>query len=848
VNNPAAGALVPPEDELRARVARLSVEQKIRLVTGADFWALYPEPDAGLRRVVLSDGPAGVRGETWDERDTSANVPSPTALAATWDCDRVEGIGDLLAHEARRKGVDVLLAPTVNLHRSPYGGRHFECFSEDPLLTARIGVAYVRGLQRAGVAGCVKHFVGNDSETERMTVDVQIDERTLRELYLAPFEAIVRDAGVWAVMAAYNEVNGTTMTESPLLREILYDDWGFDGLVVSDWTATRSTVAAANAALDLAMPGPASHFGPWGDTLAVAVADGLVDEAVIDDKVVRILRLAARVGSLTTNDPKSPNDPKSQPNSTPHLDPPGASAAFGPAEIARDLRATAAASFVLAGNTGLLPLDRSGLGRVAVIGPNAEVARTLGGGSATVFPPYTISPLDGLRAAGLDVAFAPGALAHLRPSAARAPWLLRPDGNGPGTEVRFFGPSGEPAGAERREGAALRWMSGFGAAGAADSVARLEVSCVIRATGAGQYQLGVSGLGHFRLLVDGAEVLDVTLSLREGADVVEALMAPPQHLAPVKLAAGQSVSVLLEHDVHSSPIAGIGTFFELSLEVPHGTDDEEIAAAVSLAAASDVAVVVVGTTAEVESEGFDRSSLALPGRQDELVRRVAAANPRTVVVVNSGAPVLMPWTGEVAAVLLTWFGGQEFGHALADVLLGDTEPGGRLPTTWPVSEAGLLSTQPVDGVLAYTEGANIGYRGYDRDGRVPLYPFGHGAGYTTWSYDSITVDRDVPGAHGGPRVAACVQVRNTGARRGREVVQVYASRPDSAVQRPVKWLAGFAAVEADPGETVDVGIVIPERAFQHWSGKGWTLEPGTFALAAGPSSASLPLAGRVELA
>jgi beta-glucosidase len=390
-------------------------------------------------------------------------------------------------------------------------------------------------------------------------------------------------------------------------------------------------------------------------------------------------------------------------------------------------------------------------------------------------------------------------------------------------------------------------MSGFGAAGAAESVARLEVSCVIRATDAGDYQLGVSGLGHFRLLVDGAEALDVTLSLPEGADVVEALMAPPQQLVPVKLAAGQPVVVLLEHDVHSSPMAGIGTFCELSLEVPHGTDDEEIAAAVSLAAASDVAVVVVGTTAQVESEGFDRTSLALPGRQDELVRRVAAANPRTVVVVNSGAPVLMPWTQEVAAVLLTWFGGQEFGHALADVLLGDAEPGGRLPTTWPASGAGVLSTQPADGVLAYTEGANIGYRGYDRDGRAPLYPFGHGTGYTAWSYDSITVDRNVPGARGGLRVAVCVQVRNTGVRRGREVVQVYASRPDSAVERPVKWLAGFAVVEADPAETVDVGIVIPERAFQHWSGAGWTLEPGTFALAAGPSSASLPLAGRVEL-
>ncbi len=229
--------VIPDEAELRRRVGQLSLEQKIRLLTGEDFWALYSEPEAGLRRLVLSDGPAGVRGESWDERDSSANVPSATALAATWDTGRVEAIGLLLAREARRKGVDVLLAPTVNLHRTPYAGRCFECFSEDPLLTARIGASYVRGLQRSGVGATVKHFVGNDSETQRMTVDVRIDDRTLRELYLAPFEAIVRDAGAWAVMAAYNGVNGSPMTRSPMLRDILHGEWGYDGLVMSDWTA-----------------------------------------------------------------------------------------------------------------------------------------------------------------------------------------------------------------------------------------------------------------------------------------------------------------------------------------------------------------------------------------------------------------------------------------------------------------------------------------------------------------------------------------------------------------------------------------------------------------------------------
>jgi beta-glucosidase len=858
------GAVVPDEAELARRVGRLSLEQKVRLLTGADFWALYAEPEAGLRRMVFSDGPAGVRGENWDERDASANVPSATALAATWDLARVEAIGRLLAHEARRKGVDVLLAPTVNLHRTPYAGRHFECFSEDPLLTARIGSAYVRGLQRAGVGATIKHFVGNDSETQRFTVDVRIDDRTLHELYLAPFEAIVRDAGAWAVMAGYNGVNGSTMTESPLLRDILRDEWGFDGLVISDWTAARSTEGAARAALDLAMPGPADRFGPWGDALLEAVRKGKVDEALIDDKVLNILRLAARVGALPDAAASAEPPADAAASAEPPADAP-ASAEY-PADapdsvaVAEELRAAAAAGFVLARNDGILPLPRSrpsGLPapsrptRVAVIGPNAEVARTLGGGSATVFPPYTISPLHGLRAAGLHVTHALGVYPHLRTPEARAPWLLRPDRSGTGAEVRFFSDSGELIGSELRDGAAFRWLSGFGA-DVPEPVARLEIRCVIRATRAGTYQVGISGLGRYRLLVDGAEVFDATFSLPESADIAEALTTPPQRLAPIELAAGQRVTAVFDHDVHSSPLAGVGTLAQINLEPPHGTDDEEIAAAAALAAASDAAVVVVGTTDEVESEGFDRTSLSLPGRQDDLVRRVVAANPRTVVVVNSGAPVLLPWVEEPAAVLLSWFSGQEFGNALADVLLGNAEPGGRLPTTWPAAEEGLPSTQPADGVLDYREGLFIGYRAFDRDGREPLFPFGHGTGYTTWSYESLTVDRgpldqaSTPTPPASAGVAACIQVRNSGSRRGRDVVQVYASRPGSAVERPVKWLVGFAAVDADPGETVDVAVLIPERAFQHWSDAGWALEPGPFTLSAGPSSASLPLTASVE--
>jgi beta-glucosidase len=398
------------EVRLAERVAELSLEQKVRLLTGADIWALHAEPSIGMRRMVTSDGPAGVRGEKWDERHPSANVPSPTALAATWDEERLERIGRLLAAEARRKGVDVLLAPTVNLHRTPYGGRHFENLSEDPLLTARIGAAYVRGVQSGGVAATVKHFVANDSETDRFAVDALVDERTLRELYLAPFETIVREADAWAVMAAYNSVNGRTMTENPLLRDVLKQEWGFDGVVVSDWYAGRSLAAAGDGLLDLVMPGP---DGPWGEALVEAVRTGEVPEPAVDGHVLRILRLAARVGALEGFAPGGQDAP-----------------VWTDQDVSAELRSAAAAGFVLARNTdAVLPLDQSTLGKVAVLGPNASLARTLGGGSATVFPPYVVSPLDGLRSAlgsGVEVVHAGGGRATDRLPAATVDTLCCP--------------------------------------------------------------------------------------------------------------------------------------------------------------------------------------------------------------------------------------------------------------------------------------------------------------------------------------------------------------------------------------------------------------------------------------
>lgn len=828
------------EQSPQARLARLTLEQKVRLLTGADFWSLHAEPAVGLRPVVVSDGPVGVRGVTWDEHDPSATIPSPTSLAATWDLSRIDRLARLLASECGRKNVDVLLAPTVNLQRSPYAGRHFEMLSEDPFLTAQVGAAYVAGLQSQGVGATVKHFVANDSETDRYSANMILDERTLRELYLAPFEEIVTVAGAWAVMAAYNRTNGTTMTESPMLREVLHEEWGFDGVTLTDWFAGRSTEAAGNSGLDLIMPGP---NGPWGDALTAAVRDGSVSQEAIDDKVLRVLRLAGRVGALQEIDgEKIDGEAAAAPTPAPWSD----------AEIAAEIRAAAAAGSVLVRNAApagpgagdqppVLPIDAATVRTVAVLGPNAAKGRALGGGAALVLAPYCISPLEGLTAAlgpGAEVTHTPGVRAHTRLSLAEVDQLSLIDGDRSGVEVEFLASDGTLLGAQLRSTSSFTWQGDVGGFTAGE-VAAFRVRTRFTAKETGTHVIGASGIGRFALDLDGVPQFGVVLGLDEGADPAEGMMRPPQHGCDVPLSSGQTADVTLTFE----PVSEASSFdaamvsFQLNIEPPHLEDSAEIERAVALAAAADVAIVVVGTNEEVESEGFDRASLRLPGAQDELIAQVAEANPRTVVVVNSGAPVLMPWRTDVAAVLVVWFPGQEFGNALADVLLGLVEPGGRLPTTWPaVEDSSLPATRPVDGDVVYSEGLHIGHRRFLREQAEPAYWFGHGLGYTSWTYGDLSVRGD---GDGGATVT--LVVTNTGDRPGREVVQIYAARPDSGIDRPARWLAGFSTVDALPGEATVVETRIRRRAFEHWDTgtQRWTLEPGAFELHGARSAAAI---------
>ncbi|MGW9113009.1 beta-glucosidase [Microbacterium sp. NPDC055683] len=786
-------------DHLRPLLDRLTLEEKAALVQGADFWTTVPLPSIGLRAMTLSDGPAGVRGPRWDEREPSLNLPSGSALGASWDTGLARRYGAAAASEARRKGVDVVLGPTINLHRSPLGGRHFECLSEDPELTGALAEEYVRGLQEGGVAATPKHYVANDSETDRFTVDVVVSDRALRELYLAPFERAV-GAGAWAIMSAYNSVDGVTMTENSLLETPLNSEWGFDGVVVSDWTAVRSLDAVA-AAQDLAMPGPAPA---WAD-LVEAVRDGRVAEADLDRKVLRLLLLAERVGALGGAEP----------------------AATAPVDGPAFAREAAVEGSVLLRNDGVLPIV--GVRSIAVVGQNARDARTQGGGSATVLPERVVNPLEGIRAAfpDADVRFALGAVVQEGVAELPLDTIANPVTGTPGIRVVFRDADGAELFAEDRRSTALVWFGGDAPVSAA---ATLELSTVWTPSESGEVLLGFAGANRGRVFVDGELVLEDS-PVVAGADLGAAFLNPPSSTVGVAVEHGEPRDLRVEIDIARGALEGaLSVTFGLAPD--DGDPDALIDEAVAAARAADAAVVVVGTNAKVESEGYDRSSLALPGRQDELVRAVLAANPRTIVVVNAGAPVELPWADEAPAVLLGYFGGQEFGSAIGDILTGAAEPGGRLPTTWPrtLADAPVVDVTPTDGRLAYREGVHVGYRAWLREGAEPHFPFGHGLGYTSWSWGAAARDGD----------ALEVTLANTGGRAGKQVVQVYAERADSAIERPARWLVGFAVVRAEPGETVTARVDLPERRLAHWDG-GWHVEPGAYTLRAGASVADLPL-------
>lgn len=807
-------------DRIEQLADQMTLEEKVSLLSGEDFWSVPAIERLGIGKLRVTDGPNGARGGgSLIGGVKSASFPVGIALGATWNTELVHEIGAALADEVKSKQAHMLLAPTVNIHRSVTNGRNFECYSEDPILSGELAVAYIVGLQGQGIGATIKHFVGNESEIERTTMSSEIDERALREIYLVPFEWAVKKAHTWGVMSSYNRLNGTFTSEHEwLLTDVLRKEWGYDGIVMSDWFGSHSTAETVNAGLDLEMPGPPRDRG---QKLIDAVNAGAVSQATLRQRVIAMLTLMQRVGSLDDH-----RALKETANDRP--------------EHRALIRRAGAEAAVLLRNNGVLPLQ--GDGSIAVIGPNAKSAQIMGGGSAQLNAHYRISPWEGLvDAVGEDrLRYAPGCTNH------RFEPLLRG-----AFKVEYFANeklSGEPVHVGEQDEAQAFWIGNV-AEGKVDPLhfsARLTGSFTPETSG--EHRVGIYAAGFAKVFVDGQLVADDWTHWTKGRTFFEE--GSDEVVGTMQMEAGRAYEVVIEFATKAFATLGLAAF-AAGIGLPLGND--AIAEAVRLARNADVAVVFVGRNGEWDTEGSDLPSIELPGRQNELVAAIAQANPKTVVVLQTGGPVEMPWIGSVAALLQAWYPGQEAGNAIADVLTGAAEPSGRLPQTFPVRWADNPAHSQdhevypgFEGKVRYEEGIFVGYRHYDRHGMTPLFPFGFGLGYASFALADLAVDDTAFEAHGA--VTLTLSVTNTSDVEGSAVVQLYVSDDVSSDPRPAKELKAFAKVKLAPGESRIVALKLDARAFAFFRTQAahWLVEAGSFTLRAGLSSVDLQLTAQVS--
>ena len=802
-------------DRIAQLADQLTLEEQVSLLSGQDFWSVPAVARLGIGTLRVTDGPNGARGGgSLIGGVKSACFPAGIALGASWNVTLLNQVGMALAEEVKSKGAHVLLAPTVNIHRSVTNGRNFECYSEDPLLTAQLAGAYITGLQSQGIAATIKHFVGNESEVERTTISSEIDERALREIYLLPFEWAVKQAGTWGVMSSYNRLNGTFTSEHNwLLTTVLRQEWGFDGIVMSDWFGSHSTAPTVNAGLDLEMPGPPRDRG---QKLIDAVTDGSVTRATLRQRVIAMLRLMARTGAL--------DDHRTF-----------AERADDRPEHRALIRRAGAEGAVLLKNNGVLPLK--GEGTIAVIGPNAKTSQIMGGGSAQLNAHYRISPWQGLVSAlGEErLRYAPGCTNH----------RFEPVLTG-GFKVDYFDNmtlAGAPVHSDEQDEAQAFWI-GHVAAGTVDPLhfsARLSGSFTPAASGT--HRVGIYAAGLARVFVDGVLIADAWTDWRKGRTFFEE--GCDEVVGTVELVAGRAHEVVIEFATKDFATLGLAAF---AAGIGRPLGDDAIVEAVRLARNADTAIVCIGRSGEWDTEGSDLASIELPGRQAELVAAVAQANPNTIVVLQTGGPVEMDWIGSVAALVQAWYPGQEAGNAIADLLTGAVEPSGRLPQTFPVrwqdnpAHSQDAEVYPgFEGKVRYEEGIFVGYRHYDRLGLTPLFPFGFGLSYTSFALGDLVVDDSGFEADGTVRVS--VTLTNTGSRDGAAVVQLYVGDDASSDPRPAKELKGFDKVWLAAGSSASVVLQLDARAFAYFrpGAQHWLVEDGSFTLRVGLSSAELPL-------
>ena len=801
-------------DRIEALISELTLEEKVSILSGSSAWHTTAVPRLNIPRVKMTDGPIGARGDSVSGA-TSACFPSASCLSSSWDKDSVEDIAKAIGIEAKSKDADVLLGPTINLHRHPLGGRHFECYSEDPLLTGELASSYVKGVQSVGVSACLKHFIGNDTEYQRHFVSSNIDDRTLRELYLLPFEMGVK-AGSLSVMSAYNQLNNVFCSSNEqILTNILKEEWNFPGYVVSDWGAAQDTIGNANGGLDCEMPGPARS---WGENLVKAVNNGKVDEEVVDDKVRRILRVADFTGRL--------DDPTESPEQSNDLE-----------EDRLLIRTAGSEGMVLLKNDQVLPFKKETVKKLAVIGPNALKGQYLGGGSASLNPHYVVHPLEGLKSAfgdSAEINYAKGCHTYKFLPGISSDLFKENDG----FKVEFYNGQdfeGSPIETKILKGNKFWAMGGFGL----DIVAQSErPSLSVRFSGelqpehSGEYNFEIFSIGPSKLSINGENLID-NWSSQEPGDAFFGMGSAPKR-EKIKFEKGKTYSLEVEYKWEGRfPAVQIG------MQPPDQFDLME--EAINLAKEADAVVLIAGTNSDWETEGNDRVNLDLPSNQNELIETICKLNKNTVVVLNTGSPCEMPWIDNVNAILQCWFPGQEFGNSLADILIGKVNPSGKLPTTFPkkLSDTPAYSTYPgKDLQMDYEEGLFIGYRWYDRESIEPLFPFGHGLSYTSFEYSNL---RAIP-PKGDSSVAAFeVDITNTGDVAGKEVLQGYITVNKSQIERPQKELKKFEKISLESGETKKVKFELSEKDLSFWSteNNAWQVEPAEYLFSIGASATDI---------
>jgi len=810
------------EQRVEAILSKMTLEQKIDMLGGENDFYIRAYPDLGLPRLRMADGPIGVR-----HGGPATTMAGGISMAASWDPALAAAVGTQIARDARAKGVHFMLGPAFNIYRAPMNGRNFEYLGEDPYLASQIAVGYIEGMQSQGVSATAKHFIGNNSDYDRHNTDSIIDERTMREIYLPAFEASVKQAHVRAVMDSYNLTNGTHMTQNAHLNiDVLKKEWGFDGILMSDWTSTYDAVGAANGGLDLEMP---SGKFLNREKLLPAIRQGQVSVATIDDKVRRILRVAIQFGWL---------DHEQTDLTISRYNREGDQVA---------LQAAREGAVLLKNDGNLLPLKKDAVKSILVVGPDAHPGVPVGGGSAHVVPFEAVSFLQGISdyvGNAAQVFYSPGiptvqemaALKSFSTTASggtlgfKAEHFTNPELQGAPfftrTEERVdFGP---PPSKKTLPGEALssRWTGYY------------------TPSAAGKYDLFVSSTGedggYYRVFVDDKMVLDDWTTSKEVLGVATLTFDTSPH------------KVVLEHHGQSEWLGGrlhMGIAREGTYVLPD---------AKKLAAKADVVVVAVGFDPLSESEGADRT-FRLPPGQDELIQEMTAANKNTIVVLTSGGGTDMNrWLDRVPALLEAWYPGQEGGKVAAEILFGDVNPSGRLPATFerhwednPVHD----SYYPAAGSnrVVYKEGLFVGYRGYEHNGTKPLFPFGYGLSYTSFKYGNLAIkpaEANVKSnGFSAPLYQVTFDVTNAGAREGADVAQIYVAEAHPKVPRPAKELKGFARINLKPGETKTATVILDGRAFSYYDvdAKQWRADSGEFQILVGRSSQDIQLHSGVTL-